>query len=167
MSLEYGRLREDPDFRVEEISYEQDITIFNRTKLKINIEGCVNTLSEECKAFYNKYGKFVLLKNWRHHNFLLKFRKIEKILEDSLALIPSPSPSMKIQIIGGKYGVIRQNIAGWCLHNICFQKLVDNAQQCFAFTPQANFLAHNLNFHSRLRWWDQIQACYLPKSFLL
>ena len=59
MSLEYGRLREDPDFRVEEISYEQDITIFNRTKLKINIEGCVNTLSEECKAFYNKYGKFL------------------------------------------------------------------------------------------------------------
>ena len=61
MSLEYGRLREDPDFRVEEISYEQDITIFNRTKLKINIEGCVNTLSEECKAFYDKYGKFLLL----------------------------------------------------------------------------------------------------------
>jgi len=57
MSLEYGRLREDPDFRVEEISYEQDITIFNRTKLKINIEGCVNTLSEECKAFYEKYGR--------------------------------------------------------------------------------------------------------------
>ena len=23
---------------------------------------------------------------------------------------------------------------------------VDNAQQCFAFTPQANFPAHNLNF---------------------
>ena len=59
MSLEYGRLREDPDFRVEEISYEQDIIIFNRTKLKINIEGCVNTLSEECKSFYDKYGKFL------------------------------------------------------------------------------------------------------------
>jgi len=24
---------------------------------------------------------------------------------------------------------------------------LDNAQQCFAFTPQANFPAHNFNFH--------------------
>jgi hypothetical protein len=32
----------------------------------------------------------------------------------------------------------------------CFQKFVDNAQQCFTFTPQTNFPAHNLNFH--LRW---------------
>ena len=66
MSLEYGRLREDPDFRVEEISYEQDITIFNRTKLKINIEGCVNTLSEECTDFYDTYGKFLLRLNFRY-----------------------------------------------------------------------------------------------------
>ena len=28
-----------------------------------------------------------------------------------------------------------------------FPKLVDNDQQCFAFTPQANFPAHNLNLH--------------------
>jgi hypothetical protein len=46
---------------------------------------------------------------------------------------------------------------------ICFQKFVDNAQQCFAFTPQANFPVHNLNFHWRWRWWDQ----NLLKSFLL
>ena len=37
---------------------------------------------------------------------------------------------------------------------------VHNAQQCFAFTPQANFPAHNLNFHWRWRWWDQIQATF-------
>ena len=30
-----------------------------------------------------------------------------------------------------------------------FQKFVDNDQQCFAFTPQPNFPAHNLNFHRR------------------
>ena len=30
------------------------------------------------------------------------FRKVEKIFEDSLDSIPSPSPSVKIQIIGGK-----------------------------------------------------------------
>ena len=27
-----------------------------------------------------------------------------------------------------------------------FKKFVDNSQQCFAFTPQANFPTHNLNF---------------------
>jgi hypothetical protein len=36
----------------------------------------------------------------------------------------------------------RQNVAG-CL----YEKFVDNALQCFAFMPQANFPAHNLNFH--------------------
>ena len=35
---------------------------------------------------------------------------------------------------------------------------VDSAQQCFAFTPQANFPAHNLNLHKR--WWDQIKATF-------
>ena len=58
--------------------------------------------------------------------------------------------------------LIRQNIAGWCQQIFCFQKFVDNAQQCFAFTPEANFPAHDLNFH--WRWWDRI---YLLKYFLL
>ena len=40
----------------------------------------------------------------------------------------------------------------------------DNTQQCFAFTPQANFSAHNLNFH--WRWWNQIQATFLKSSLL-
>ena len=52
--------------------------------------------------------------------------------------------------------VIRQNIDGWCHQPFCFQKFVDNVQQCFAFKPQANFSVHNLNFHWRWRWWDQI-----------
>ena len=41
------------------------------------------------------------------------------------------------------------------------QKFVDNAHQCFAFTPQAIFPAHDLNFHWRWRWWDWIQAILL------
>ena len=43
----------------------------------------------------------------------------------------------------------------------CFQRFFDNAQQCFAFAPQANFPAHNLNFH----WRDGIQAT-LKKNLL-
>ena len=35
--------------------------------------------------------------------------------------------------------IYRQNIAGSCQQTLCFQQFVDNTQQCFAFTPQANF----------------------------
>ena len=45
------------------------------------------------------------------------------------------------------------------LHRILIELrkiIVDITQQCFAFTPQANFSAHNLNFQWRWRWWDQI-----------
>ena len=48
--------------------------------------------------------------------------------------------------------VTRQNNAGCCHQTFCFQKFVDNAQQCFVFTPQANFPANNLNFLWRRRW---------------
>ena len=41
------------------------------------------------------------------------------------------------------------------VNKLCWQCFVDNAQQCFAFTPQANFPAHNLNFHWRRRDWIQ------------
>ena len=35
------------------IPYEEDITIFNRSRLMINHEGCVNTLQGECTKFYD------------------------------------------------------------------------------------------------------------------
>ena len=61
--------------------------------------------------------------------------------------------------------VIRQNIAGWCQQTFCFQKFVYEAQQCFASTPQANFLAGP--------WFSLkgkvigLNPGYLLKSFLL
>ena len=70
--------------------------------------------------------------------------KVEKVLKGSLDLIQAPS--VKIQIMGGKFA--------WGVN----KKFVYNTQQWFAFTPQANFPAHNLNFH--WRWWDQIQATF-------
>ena len=54
----------------------------------------------------------------------------------------------------------RQNIAGCCQQTFEYKKFVNNAQQCFPFTPQANFHAHNLNFHWRWRSWDWIQATF-------
>ena len=41
-------------------------------------------------------------KEWLDSEMTKIFLKAEKIQKDSLDLIPSPSPSVKIQIIGGK-----------------------------------------------------------------
>ena len=56
--------------------------------------------------------------------------KVEKILKGSLDLIPSPSPSVKIQIMGGKVCFRckgkRQNIAGHCQQTFENKTFVDN-----------------------------------------
>ena len=72
--------------------------------------------------------------------------KVEKILEGSLDLILSPSPSVKIQIMGGKV-CLRQNNAGRCQQTFENKMFVVITQQCFALTPEVNFPVHNLNFH--------------------
>ena len=59
-------------------------------------------------------------------------------------MISSLSPSVKIQIMGGKG--VKKNIAGCYQQTFGYKKFVDNAQQCLAFTPQANFPRHDLNF---------------------
>ena len=62
--------------------------------------------------------------------------KVEKIQEDSLDSIPSPSPSVKIQNMGGKV----------CLR--CKGKTLLGVVNKFLKTkPQANFPSHILNFH--------------------
>ena len=65
--------------------------------------------------------------------------KVEKIWEDNMYSIPLPSLLSDVK-------------------KLCFKKFV--AQQCFAFTPQANILTHNLSFHWKWRWWDWIQATF-------
>ena len=71
--------------------------------------------------------------------------KVENILKGSLDTIPSPSPSVKIQIMGGK--VCLRCKAGHCQQTFENKKFVDITQQCFALLPQVNFPANNLNFH--------------------
>ena len=53
----------------------------------------------------------------------------------------------------GKFKLLAGNFTWSNKAKVCWQ-----AQQCFAFTPQAKFPAHNLNFHWRWRWWDQNKA---------
>ena len=43
-------------------------------------------------------------------------------------------------------GVKEKNVR-CCQQTFEYKKFADNAQQCFAFTPQVNFTANNLNFH--------------------
>ena len=75
--------------------------------------------------------------------------KVEKILKRSLNSIPLPWHSMKIQIMGGKVCLMckGKTFLGVVNKLLKIKKFVDNAQQCFAFTPQANFNDHILNFH--------------------
>ena len=57
--------------------------------------------------------------------------KVEKILSGSLDSIPSPSPLVKIQIIGGKI-CLRckdETLLGGVNKLFYLQKVVDNAQQ--------------------------------------
>ena len=104
--------------------------------------------------------------NWvkwflKEHSFF----KVEKILKGSPDSISTPSPSVKIQIIGRKVCLRCKGktlLAYWTLStNFENKKFVDITQQCFAFLPRVNFPANNLNFHWRWRWWDLIQAIFL------
>ena len=65
--------------------------------------------------------------------------KVDKILKGSLDLIPSPSPSVKIQIMGGK---VCLRCKGKTLLGVIQlfenKKVVDITQQCFALLPQVN-----------------------------
>ena len=54
----------------------------------------------------------------------------------------------------------KRNIAGCCQQTSENKKIVDITQQCFAFTPQANFPALNLKV-------IRLKQGYLLKSFLL
>ena len=85
--------------------------------------------------------------------------KVEKILKGSLDSIPSPSLSVKIQIMS-LLEVWKQNIAGNCQQTFENKKFDDIAQQWFALLLQAYFPANNLNIHWRWRGWDRIQATF-------
>ena len=58
--------------------------------------------------------------------------------------------------------LIQVNISGWCQQTV-FKRLLTTTSNVLPlqFTPQANFCAHNLNFHWRWSWWDPIQATFL------
>ena len=60
--LQFFQAPENYDLRIdksedpEDIPFEQHITIYKETKLKMNHEGCSNSLSEECTTFHRDFG---------------------------------------------------------------------------------------------------------------
>ena len=96
-------------------------------------------------------------KTWTLHQDLPIMNLIKKnILKDNLDSIPSPLPSVKIQIMGSK---VCLRCKGKTLVGIV--KNFDIIQQCFALLPQVNFPTNSLNFHWGWRWWDRIQPIFL------
>ena len=75
--------------------------------------------------------------------------KVEKNLKGSLDSIPTPSLSVKIQIMGGKVCLMSksQNVAGRCQQTFENKEFVDITQQCFSLLPQVKFPANSLNYH--------------------
>ena len=95
--------------------------------------------------------------------------KVQKILKGSLDSIPSTSPSVRIQIMGGKdclrckvelvskelnhFGGIPLFFRDWAQGTLTGEqtfenkKFVDITQQRFSLLPQGNFPTNNANFH--------------------
>ena len=72
----------------------------------------------------------------------LNLCKVEKILKGTLALIPSPS--MKIQIMGGK---VCLRCKGKTLLGIAFKSLLILPSNVLPHYLNNNFPTNNLNFH--------------------
>ena len=95
--------------------------------------------------------------------------KVENILKVSLDLTPSPTPSVKFQIMGGK-GSLRckvktsLGVVNKLLKTMSLLTSPSNNLPCFALSIQVNFPANNLNFRLKWRWSN---PGYLLKSFLL
>ena len=83
--------------------------------------------------------------------FRFRFRPKVKNILSVIHWIPSPLPSVKVQI--------KQSIAEYCQQTFVNNKFVDITWQCFASLPEVNFSTNNLNFH--WRWWDWIQDIFL------
>ena len=71
--------------------------------------------------------------------FVKFFLKVEKILKGSLDSIPSPSPLVKIQIMGGKVCLRCKGKTLLGVVNKLLKTKKQISQQCFALLPQVNF----------------------------
>ena len=87
--------------------------------------------------------------------------KVEKTIKGSLDSIPSPS--VKIQIIGGKDGLRSKSKTLLGIDNklLKAKSLLTSPSNVLPLLPQVNFPINNFNFHWSWRWWDRIQSLFL------
>jgi hypothetical protein len=95
-----------------------------------------------CRVNQNQNDKPKPKSNQTQKDSIPSYNKVEKILKSSLDLILSPSPLVKLQIMGRKVRLRCE-----CNQLLKNKKFVDITQQCFALLPQVKFPIINLNFH--------------------
>ena len=102
--------------------------------------GLKSILTEHSIFYAPPFSRDVLIEN---------IYKVEKILKCSLDSIPSPSPSVKNQTIGGKVSLRckGKTLLGVVNKLLKTKSLLTTPSNVFSFLSQANFPAHNLNFH--------------------
>ena len=83
--------------------------------------------------------------------------KVEKILKSSLYLIPSPSNSVKIQIVCGKICLrCKGKTPSVVIKLLKTKSLLTSPSNVLPYYLKQTFPPiHNLNFHWRWRWWDR------------
>ena len=135
------------------MAYSQKIHTFNLVSHSKKLNEKTRYVSSNFQILYWKAEKSVFVHSSEDRtvmDFLLWWVKIIQILKKKRFKKIAFTFSEKSNYWQKSFlGVIRQNIAGWCQPPFCFQTFVDNAQQCSAFTPEANFPAHSLNIHWR------------------
>ena len=94
-------------------------------------------LSRKIREHRNELNKFM-------REVCVSWSKVENILKGILVSIPSPSPSVKIQIMGRK---VCLRCRGKTLLGVVNKLLKKSTQQCFTLLPQVHFPSKNLDFH--------------------
>ena len=106
----------------------------NASAFNIYLQKWIKVLSDVAFSI-----RMLLQRRFQSTNIFTNF-KVENILKGSLDSIPSPSPSVKIQIMGGKVFLRCKGKTLLGVDNkIWKQKNVDITQQCFALLPHVNF----------------------------
>ena len=77
-------------------------------------------------------------------------------------MVSLPSPSVKIQIIGGKFTWDKKAKHCWVMStNVLFSKVCWHHPSMFCLITFSKLSPNNLNFHWRWRWWDRFNAISL------
>ena len=117
-----------------------------RNSRKCRMSGSSTKKSCESSAiFQDNYTKYLKLEGFKSQKFSsmkqnmyrMIYSKVEKILEGSLDSIPSPSPSVKIQIMSGKVCLrCKSKTLLGIVNKLCWTKSLLTARFCLYTSSQ-------------------------------